>query len=184
MRATTIALLLLPMIAAADTFNGPYPYMVNGIGYAYNEDPSSYSESLQVYFSAPVSYYEFSISLPTSVTSPQVYAYVQCSTCTSTVTWTRLPPYVPYGLMATASGTAPNVTQMSVTVTIDPSTPSSVGPPGFVPFTISNLNNSPSAGISQTGDAPEPATLTLSGFALLALVVSRQWWRRSSGAKA
>lgn len=161
-------------MAAADTFNGPYPYTVNGVGYAYNESPSSYSESIQVYFSAPVSYYEFSVSLPTSVASPQVYAYVECSTCTSTVAWTQLPPYVPYGLLATVSGTAPNVTQMGVVVSIDPATPAYAQPFGFVPFTISNLNNPPSTGITQTGDAPEPATLTLGALALAAMVVGRR----------
>ena len=176
MRATTLALLLLPMMAAADTFNGPYPYMANGIGYAYNEDPSNYSEGIQVYFSAPVSYYEFSVSFARGVINPQVSDFVQCSTCTPTVTWIELPPYSPYGLMATVSGTAPNVTQMNVTVSIDRSTPVYVGPLGFVPFTITNLNNPSSTGITQVGDAPEPATLSLAGLALIAMVVGRRRW--------
>jgi hypothetical protein len=77
--------------------------------------------------------------------------------------------------MATVSGTAPNVTQMNVRVGFDPS-PAYGGSLSFVPFTISNLNNPPSTGISQVGDAPEPATLSLAGLALVAMVV----WRRRS----
>lgn len=162
------------MFSTADTFTGPYPYTVDGISYAYTEDLSNnFSVGIQVYFNAPVSYYEFSVVFDRGDVNPQVYTFTGCSDCTSTVTLTELPPFVPGGALATVSGTAPNVTQMAVTLGIDPSTPASVGPLVPLGFAFTNLNNPPSTGISQIG-APEPSTLILFGSGLLALAGARR----------
>lgn len=160
------------MIAMADTFNGPYPNTVDGIGWAYGgEDLSNYSADYVIYFSAPVSYFEFSAGFPIGAMSPGVATNSQYTSVTIN------NPLVPYlGPTATVTGTAPNVTSMYIGLSESPYSPSLFYASGVV---FTNLNNPPSTGITQT---PEPAMLTLSGLVLLAIVLGRRWLTRSDKA--
>jgi hypothetical protein len=164
------------MMAAADTyvpmpgpFNGPYPNIVDRIGWAYGGNGfSNYSEDILIYFSAPVSYFEFSAVFPSGAVHPGVSTNLQYTN----VTWSD-PLYSYMGRTATVRGTAPNVTYMSIGLSESPYS-GSVFPATGIVFT--NLNNPSSTGITQVGDAPEPATLSLAALALIAMVVGRRRW--------
>jgi len=167
------------MIALADgyvpipgPFNGPYPYVVDGIGWAYGgEGLSNYAEDILIYFSAPVSYFEFSAVFPSGAVNPSVSTNLQYTN----VTWSD-PLYSYMGRTATVRGTAPNITYMSIGLGESPYS-GPVFPPTGIVFT--NLNNPPSTGITQVGDTPEPATLSLAALALIAMVAGRRRWVRS-----
>jgi hypothetical protein len=176
MRATTLAfLLLLPTISAADTYvptcpssPGSWQGTLNGIGYSVYSGLDNLSENIAACFSAPVSFYAFSLTFPSGVVNPHVATNMQYTS----VTWSDPPvPYI--GPIATASGPAPDVTEMFIGASVDRvQLPGGLlGPVGFAFISLTGSGS----GISQIGDAPEPATLTLIGSALFALPLARRW---------
>ncbi len=155
------------------SYSGPYPNTVDGIGWAYGgQGFSNYSEDILIYFSAPVSYFEFSAAFPSGAVNPGVATNLQYTN----VTWTD-PLYSYMGPAATVRGTGTGMTYLSIGLSESPYSPSMFYPAGV---TFTNLNNPPSTGITQVSDAPEPATLTLAGFAVGAMALSRRWRTRQS----
>jgi hypothetical protein len=167
------------MMALADAYvpmpgpyDGPYPYTVDGIGWAYGGvGLSNYSEDILIYFSAPVSYFEFSTVFPSGAVNPGVSTNLQYTN----VTWSD-PVYSFMGPTATVRATAPNISYVSIGLGESPYSESTLYNAGVV---FTNINQPPSTGISQTGDAPEPATLTLAVLALVAMAIGRRRWTRT-----
>jgi hypothetical protein len=121
-----------------------------------------------------VSYFEFSVAFPAGAVNPGVSTNLQY-----TIVTISNPLFSYMGPTATVTGTAPNVTYMSIGSSESPYSGSLFYLSGV---TFTNLNNPPATGISQVGDAPEPATLTLGGLALLAMALGRRWRTRSNKA--
>lgn len=167
MRAPALALLvLLPMISAADTYVPMCPASPpvswqgtsNGVDYSLYFGMSNLSEDIAACFSVPVSYYEFSVTFPAGVVNPQTATNAQYPD----IVWSD-PTDPTSGPTATISGTAEDITRMSIGASVDDTAPPG-GPMGPVVFRVDSL----------TASAPEPATLITAGLALLALVLGQR----------
>ena len=171
MRAPALALLMLvPMISAADTYVPMCPASPpsswqgtsNGVDYSLYFGMGNLFEDIAACFSVPVSYYEFSVTFPAGVVNPQIATNAQ----SPDIIWSD-PTDPTSGSTATISGSAADITRISIGASVDDTAPPG-GTMGPVVFRIDSL----------TASAPEPATLIPAGLALLALAFGRRWRTR------